>query len=82
MVNHATDYLDLFSTVVIAWQWLELAAAAKAALVRGASDPGFYRAKLSAAQYWIRTELPRVGHLARLCRDGEDSYASLDPDWL
>jgi butyryl-CoA dehydrogenase len=82
MVIHATDYLDLFSTVVIAWQWLELAAAASEALARGAADAGFYRAKLAAAQYWIRTELPRVDHLARLCRDGEDSYARLDPDWL
>jgi butyryl-CoA dehydrogenase len=82
MVIHATDYLDLFSTVVIAWQWLELAAAASEALARGAADEGFYRAKLAAAQYWIRTELPRVDHLARLCRDGEDSYARLDPDWL
>jgi butyryl-CoA dehydrogenase len=82
MVIHATDYLDLFGTIVIAWQWLALAAAAKEALARGPADPGFYRAKLSAAQYWIRTELPRVDHLARLCRDGEDSYASLDPDWL
>ena len=85
MVIHATDFLDLFSTVVIAWQWLELAAAANEALARGREggpEPGFYRAKLSAAQYWIRTELPRIEHLARLCRDGEDSYAALDPDWL
>ena len=82
MVIHATDYLDLFGTIVIAWQWLDLAAAAAEALARRPSDAGFYRAKLAAAQYWIRTELPRVEHLARLCRDGEDSYARLDPDWL
>jgi len=83
MLLHATDYLDLFSTLVIAWQWLELAAAAKEGLARGGPrDVGFYRGKLAAAQYWIRTELPRIEHLARLCRDGEDSYATLDPDWL
>jgi alkylation response protein AidB-like acyl-CoA dehydrogenase len=83
MLLHASDYLDLFSTVVIAWQWLELAAAAKEGLARGGPrDAGFYRAKLAAAQYWIRTELPRIDHLARLCRDAEDSYGALDPDWL
>ncbi len=88
MLVHATDYLDLFSTVVIAWQWLELAAVAREALAgalprgRAARDAGFYRAKLAAAQYWIHTELPRVEVLARLCRDGEDSYATLDPAWL
>ena len=88
MVMHATDYLDLFSTVVVAWQWLDLAAIACEALAgslprgRAARDAGYYRAKLAAAQYWIRTELPRIDHLAALCRDGEDSYARLDPDWL
>jgi len=88
MLSHATDYLDLFSTVVIAWQWLELAAIASEALAgslprgRASRDAGYYRAKLAAAQYWIKTELPRIDHLAALCRDSEDSYAALDPDWL
>jgi butyryl-CoA dehydrogenase len=87
MMRHASDYLDLFSTVAIAWQWLEQAAAARdglAKLAPGASgrDEGFYRAKLAAAQYWIRTELPRIDHLARLCSTNEDSYALLDPEWL
>jgi butyryl-CoA dehydrogenase len=88
MVLHATDYLDLFSTVVIAWQWLDLAAIAREALAgslprgRTSRDPGYYQAKLAAAQYWIRTELPRIDHLAALCQSGEDSYARLDPDWL
>jgi len=88
MLWHATDYLDLFGTVVIAWQWLELAAIAHEALAgslprgRASRDAGYYRAKLAAAQYWIRTELPRIDHLATLCREAEDSYARLDPDWL
>jgi alkylation response protein AidB-like acyl-CoA dehydrogenase len=88
MVLHATDYLDLFATAVIAWQWLDLAAIAHEALAgplprgRASRDAGYYRAKLAAAQYWIRTELPRIDHLAALCRDGEDSYLRLDPDWL
>jgi alkylation response protein AidB-like acyl-CoA dehydrogenase len=88
MLWHATDYLDLFGTVVIAWQWLELAAVAHEALAgslprgRASRDAGYYRAKLAAAQYWIRTELPRIDHLATLCREAEDSYARLDPDWL
>jgi len=88
MVLHATDYLDLFATAVIAWQWLDLAAIAQRSLAgplprgRASRDAGYYRAKLAAAQYWIRTELPRIDHLAALCRDGEDSYLQLDPDWL
>jgi butyryl-CoA dehydrogenase len=88
MLLHATDYLDLFGTVIVAWQWLELAAVAREALAgalprgRAARDAGYYEAKLAAAKYWIATELPRVDHLAALCRSGEDSYGRLDPATL
>jgi butyryl-CoA dehydrogenase len=88
MMLHATDYLDLVSTIVIAWQWLELAAVAHEALAgplprgRATRDAGYYHAKLAAAQYWLFTELPRIDLLATLCRDAEDSYARLDPDAL
>jgi alkylation response protein AidB-like acyl-CoA dehydrogenase len=89
MLVHATDYLELASIVAIAWQWLELAAIAQTALAgplpRGTSAPrdaGYYKAKLAAAQYWINTDLPRIDHLAALCRSGESSYAQLDPAWL
>lgn len=35
---------------------------------------------LAAAQDFIRTELPRVDHLAALCLDGEDGDARARPD--
>ena len=88
MLLHATDYLDLFSTVVIGWQWIELAAVAREALAgtlprgRASRDAGYYEAKLAAAQYWVATELSRIAQLAALCRDGDDSYGRLDPAWL
>lgn len=77
MMRHATDYLELFATVAIAWQWLELAAAA-----RRRGDGAHTAATLASAQYWIATDLPRIDHLAALCRSGEPSYAALDPDVL
>jgi butyryl-CoA dehydrogenase len=80
MMMHASDYMELFSTVAIAWQWVEQAAAAREGQRR--RDEPFYRGKLNAAQHWIRAELPKIAHLATLCREGEDSYASLSPDWL
>ncbi len=83
MLRHSADYLELFSTVVVAWQWLEMAAAATEVLEGGAgAREGLCRGKLCAAQYWLATELPRIEHLAHLCRSGEDSYARLDPAWL
>ncbi|HEY4057503.1 MAG TPA: acyl-CoA dehydrogenase, partial [Kofleriaceae bacterium] len=76
MMLHATDYLDLFATVIIAWQWIELAAVAQG------RDDDYHRGLIAAAQYWIFTELPRVDVLAKLCRDAESSYGALDPAWL
>jgi len=84
MMRHSVDYLDLFSTAVVAWQWLLQAAVAREKLAAGATDDAaaFYEGKVCAAEYWIKTELPRIDHLAHLCRTGEDSYARVRPEWL
>jgi butyryl-CoA dehydrogenase len=36
----------------------------------------------AAAQYWIRTEIPRIPLLANLCRSNEDSYIRAESDWF
>jgi butyryl-CoA dehydrogenase len=82
MMRHSVDYLDLFSTVVIAWQWVLQAAVAKEGLAKGGGDGDFYEGKLCAADYWIVNELPRIDYLAALCRSGEDSYARMKADWF
>lgn len=85
MLRHSTDYLDLLSTVVVAWQWIEAAAAAREGLSRPGvteANRAFYEGKLAAAQYWILTELPRVGTLGALIRSNEDSYARARPEWF
>jgi butyryl-CoA dehydrogenase len=82
MMLHSADYLELCSIWVIAWQWLAQAAAARAGLAEGRGDTAFYEGKLTAAQYWLRTELPRIAHLASLCESAEDSYARMRPDWF
>lgn len=83
MLLHSVDYLDLAGTVVVAWQWLAQAAAAKERLPEASEqDRAFYEGKLCTAQYWINTELPRVGYLAGLCRSGEDSYGRMQGDWF
>jgi butyryl-CoA dehydrogenase len=82
MMLHSVDYLDLFSTVVIAWQWLLQAAVAKEGLAAGRGPAEFYEGKLCGAEYWVKTELPRIDHLAHLCRTGEGSYRRMSPDWF
>ena len=83
MMLHSVDYLELFSVLVIGWQWLDQAAAAREQLKgedRGLRD--FYEGKLCAAQYWIATEVPRIAALADLCRSAEDSYGRMKPAWF
>lgn len=84
---HSADYLELFSTLSVGFVWLLQASAAKRGLARlgdasSASGEAFYRGKLSAAQYWILNDLPRIRALSELCRSGEDSYLTVQPDWL
>jgi butyryl-CoA dehydrogenase len=84
MMRHSFDYMEMLSIVVVAWQWLVQAAAAREGLARSPNeaDTAFYEGKLAAAQYWILTEVPRVGALGALCRSNEDSYARTQPAWF
>jgi butyryl-CoA dehydrogenase len=82
MLRHSADYLELFSTYAVAWQWLLQAAAARESLARGAGPSDHCEGKLAAAQYWIRTELPKNEVLVALCRENEDSYARMKPGWF
>jgi butyryl-CoA dehydrogenase len=85
MLAHSYDYLMLFSNLVIAWQWLCMAAAAQRGLGRdalGRDALDYYRGKLQAARYWIRTELADNARLAALCESSEDSYLEVpDGGW-
>jgi butyryl-CoA dehydrogenase len=81
LLMHSADYLTLFSIVAVGWQWLWQAAVAAEALAAGRNPREFYQGKLKAAQYWLRTEVPRVSALAELCRSAEDSYATMKPEW-
>jgi alkylation response protein AidB-like acyl-CoA dehydrogenase len=84
MLAHSVDYLTLFSNLIIAWQWLRMAAAACRGLGGEVDEAGaaYYRAKLEAARYWIRTELADNARLAVLCETGEDSYLKVpDAGW-
>jgi alkylation response protein AidB-like acyl-CoA dehydrogenase len=74
MLLHSTDYLEIAWILAVAWQHLAMMAAAQRALALRPEEPGFYRGKLLAGQYWIQTELPRLEALVGSCRSGEDSY--------
>ena len=76
MMRHSVDYLEMMSTLVVGWQWLLQTTAATGK--RG----DLYEGKHQAARYFIRTEVPRVHHLAELCTSAEDSYAVMKNEWF
>ncbi len=65
----ATLYLDYFGLVVIAWEWLRMAASAQARLDAkdGLLSADFYRGKVATMDYFFEYELPMTRGLhARL----------------
>ena len=83
MLRHATDYLDLMGTVVVAWQWLGMAAAATRGLAGGdAASADFYRGKLAAARYWYVTELSRGPGLMARIREADGCFADARAEWF
>jgi alkylation response protein AidB-like acyl-CoA dehydrogenase len=84
MLAHSHDYLVLFGNLIIAWQWLKMAGAACRALGNHLEPDvtDYYRGKIEATRYWIRTELADNARLALLCETGEDSYLKIgDAGW-
>jgi len=77
MMLHSTDYLELFSILVVGWQWLRQATVAK----RAGEGDDFYRGKLAAHAYFLANELPKIPQLAEVCRT-DRSYADVKAGWL
>jgi alkylation response protein AidB-like acyl-CoA dehydrogenase len=82
MLLHSADYLDLFSTLAVAWMHLAMARAVTELAPASEDDAAFARGKILGAEHWILTEAPRVQRLVELCRSGEDSYARVKPNEL
>lgn len=78
MLGHSWDYLDMFATLVVGWQWLQMDAGARTTRVGEDRRLGTE----AAARYWILTELPRIAILAELCKANEDSYLGAEPSWF
>jgi alkylation response protein AidB-like acyl-CoA dehydrogenase len=69
----ATLYLDYFSLITIAWQWLLQATAACKALAGSPSKANinFYQGKLFTARYFFLYELPKAAGFARRLMDSD-----------
>lgn len=81
----ATLYLEMFSIIAIAWQWMLQAVAAAGALQKGASDADrdFYQGKLHTCRYFFAYELPKIkGLTARLKESADGLTVKMKPEWF
>ncbi len=77
---NATEYLHLLGHVVIAWMWLEQAAAAVRGLPQAnAERADFLRGKLHTARFFTRYELTRIERQANLLKQMDDTSLTM-PD--
>ena len=84
---NATPYLQAFGHTVLAWIWLELALAAKAAQAKGEWDQGplgtgFLQGKLATADYFFRFELPKIDAWLGVVSGRDMTCAQAQADWF
>jgi alkylation response protein AidB-like acyl-CoA dehydrogenase len=84
---NATPYLQAFGHTVLAWVWLEMAVAAKAAQAAGHWDasplgPGFLQGKLACADYFFQYELPKTDAWLGVVSRRDMTCANAQADWF
>jgi len=70
-LSDATLFMQMMSTVVVGWQWLKMATAAKQALVTGDDTytTAFYESKVHTLKFFYKYELAKVDSLAQILMD-------------
>lgn len=75
---NASEYLHMLGHVVIAWMWLEQAAAASKRLPDASeSERAYFEGKLHAARFFTRYELPRIERQAALLQRLDDTTLTM-----
>jgi butyryl-CoA dehydrogenase len=80
----ATLYLEFFSIVTIAWQWLLQGVAVQKVLNNGAkkTDQNFYQGKMFTLRYFFAYELPKTLGLARRLLDEDRLTVEMQTDFF
>jgi alkylation response protein AidB-like acyl-CoA dehydrogenase len=81
----ATLYLEMFSIITVAWQWLLQAIRAAEALRAGSSgaDTGFYNGKINTCRYFFAYELPKIkGAAVRLTQSSDGLTVKTKQEWF
>ena len=69
----ATIFMEFFSTIVVSWQLMKQAVAAKRVLKEGTGQYGsdFYQAKIHVLRYYFKYELPKAQACAEVLKNRE-----------
>ncbi len=80
----AVVFLEFFSIICVAWQWLKQATIATRALGQkpSAADVDFYTGKLFAFRYFFRYELPKTEGLAGRLTDNDPVTLEMKPSYF
>lgn len=73
-LSDATIFMDFFSTIVIAWQWLKMGVKAKELSVTGGGNftAEFLESTLHAMRFFYTYEVPRMDGLANIIKNTEE----------
>ncbi len=74
----ATDYLRLMGLVALGFMWAKSAKVAEAKLPDANGDAGFYKAKLTTAQFFADRLLPQTSALWSAIKSGKTSMMELE----
>ena len=74
----ATDYLRLMGLVALGFMWAKSAKVAEAKLPDANGDAGFYKAKLTTAQFFADRLLPQTSALWSAIKSGKASMMELE----
>lgn len=80
----ATLYLQFFSIIIIAWQWLVQAVAAQNGIKSKASkkESEFYQGKLFTFKYYFHYELPKIKGLAERLKEKALLSVEMKPEFF
>jgi len=69
----ASLFMEFASTIIIGWQWLKMAVAAKQSLVSGTTtfSEDFYESKIHTMKFYYKYEMPKTLGLAHTLLDTE-----------
>ncbi|MBB6227700.1 alkylation response protein AidB-like acyl-CoA dehydrogenase [Polymorphobacter multimanifer] len=76
----ATAYMHMMGIVALGHMWLVMAKASREALDAGASDAGFYEAKLITARYYAERFLPDTASLRARLEAGSATMMAMPAD--